>query len=129
VAAPVVRVWRAKEVERPVVGSVRVRKAWWGREGVVEVVVRESLRVPAGPRARGLARGLEGERLVCVLVFAVLGVWEGELECWGGVIGGIGAVEEVDVRFLGCTLTTLPNNRNGRVLEGPGLLGRESRAG
>lgn len=58
-----VRVWRAKEVERPVVGSVRVRKAWWGREGVVVVVVRESLRVPAGPRARGWARGEEGERL------------------------------------------------------------------
>lgn len=57
------RVWRAKEVERPVVGSVRVRKAWWGRAGVVVVVVRDSLRVPAGPKEMGSARGLEGEKL------------------------------------------------------------------
>lgn len=82
-AAPVVRVWRAKEVERPVAGSVRVRKAWWGREGVVEVVVRESLRVPAGPRARGLARGLEGERLVWVLAFEFVVSGDGN---WG--VGG-----------------------------------------
>lgn len=66
-------------MERPVVGSVRVRKAWWGREGVVAVVVRASLRVSAGPKATGCARGLEGEKLVCVLVllFGVLGgeIW------------------------------------------------------
>lgn len=114
-------------MERPVVGSVRVRKAWWGRSGVVEVVVRLSLRVPAGPRATGWARGLEGERLVWVLVCSLqcLGCGIGVLR---GVIGGIGAVGEVDVRFLGCTLTPLRDDGDACVLEGPGLLGRESRA-